>query len=131
LSTLRSASIIAFVLPSIPGCDMDKSRYLALAVAMLGFALAACVQLPTEKAGVVDLRRQVSFRFPAEDKALQSARVQVNGIDAGTVGEYVEGKAALRVLPGNNVIKVVDGSRVVYEQQVYFGDCVGRTILLK
>jgi hypothetical protein len=97
----------------------------------LGLALTACVQFPTEKAGVVDMRPQISFRFLAEDKALQSARLQVNGIDAGTVGEYVEGQAALRVLAGNNVIKVVDGSRVVYEQQVYLGDGVGRTILLK
>jgi hypothetical protein len=111
---------------------MDRSRHLALGVAMsLGLALAACVQFPTEKAGVVDMRPQISFRFPAEDKALQSARVLVNGIDAGTVGEYAEGQAALRVLPGNIVVKVVDGSRVVYEQQVYLGDGVGRTILLK
>jgi len=111
---------------------MGKSRHLALVAAMsLSIALVACVQFPTEKAGVVDMRPQVSFRFAAEDKALQAARVQINGIDAGTVGEYVEGQAALRVLPGSNVIKVVDGSRVVYEQQVYLGDGVGRTILLK
>ena len=65
---------------------------------------------------------------PAEDKALQGARVQVNGIDSGTVGEFVEGQAALRVLPGNNVIRVVDGSRIVFDQQIYLGDGVGRTI---
>lgn len=111
---------------------MGKSRHLLLAAALsLAAALAACVQFPTEKAGVVDQRPQISFHVPAEDKALQAARVQVNGVDAGAVGEFVEGQAALRVLPGNNVVKVVDGSRVVFDQQIYLGDGVGRTINLK
>ena len=111
---------------------MSKARYLALAAAIsLGAALAACVQFPTEKASVVDLRPQVSFRVAAEDGSLQSARVHVNGLDVGTVGEFVEGKAALRVLPGNNVIRVVDGSRTVFDQQIYLGDGVGRTLVVK
>jgi hypothetical protein len=111
---------------------MGKSRQLLLVAALLlGVALSACVQFPTEKAGVVDQRPQISFRLPANDNALPAARVQVNGIDAGAVGEFIEGQAALRVLPGNNVIKVVDGSRVVFDQQIYVGDGVGRTINLK
>ena len=109
---------------------MGRSCHLLLAAA-LAAALAGCVQFPTEKAGVVDQRPQISFHVPAEDKALQAARVQVNGIDSGTVGEFVEGQAALRVLPGNNVIRVVDGSRIVFDQQIYLGDGVGRTINLK
>lgn len=92
--------------------------------------LSACVQYPTEKAGVVDLRPQISFRMSAADAQLQSARVFVNGLDVGVVGEYLEGQASLRVLAGKNVIQVVSGGRVVLDQQVYLGDGVGRTLLI-
>lgn len=110
---------------------MTKIRNTALVVILSIIAtLTGCVQYPTEKAGIVDMRPHVSFRFNTESSQLQSARVLVNGLDVGTVGDYLEGRAALRVLPGKNAIKVVNGASVILDQQVYLGDGVGRTFLL-
>lgn len=104
---------------------------LTLSLSLGVTVLTGCVQFPTEKASVADMRAQISFQVASEDASLQSARVYVNGLESGKVGDFIEGKAALRVLAGNNVIRVVDGSRIVMDQQVYLGDGVGRSFRLK
>ena len=109
----------------------NSSTLKLLAGLSLVAVLVGCVQLPTEKAGIADMRPQISFRVANEDPSLQGARVYVNGLDAGQVGDYADGKAALRILPGRSTIKVTAGSRTVIDEQVYLGDGVGRTFLVK
>lgn len=102
-----------------------------LSILFLAGSLAAggCTQMPTEKQGISDMRPQISFRFG--DDVSSGARVLVDGLDVGTVGEYIEGAAALRVLSGNHVVKVVSGSRTILDEKIYLGDGVNRTFIVK
>ena len=112
---------------------MSKMRALVLIVASMPAlaTLMGCVQVPTEKAAVVDMRPQISFSISEGDAHLKGATVYVNGLAIGRAGDFLDGKAAARVLPGNNVVKVVDGPRTVIEQTVYVGDGVARSFTLK
>lgn len=101
----------------------------AAVVAAAALLAAGCVQMPTEKASVVDLRPQLSFVI--DDERLVGARVLVNGLEVGRAGDFVNGKAALRILPGTNVIKVVDAGRTVLEERLYMADGVARSMTLK
>jgi hypothetical protein len=91
--------------------------------------LAGCTQMPTEKHGIADLRPQVSFR-PGND-LVRNARVTVDGLDVGMLGSYVEGTAALRILPGSHVLTVIQDGRLLLEEKFYVGDGVNRTFLVK
>ena len=51
--------------------------------------LAGCVQYPTERQSVVDLRPQISFRFDPADARMTQARVVVNGLDSGRMADRV------------------------------------------
>ena len=100
--------------------------------AMIGIAaaLAGCVQFPTEKQGIVDLRPQVAFRVTENSSAAVDSRVNIDGLDVGRVGDYLEGQNTLRVLGGNHVVRVVRDGRVQLEERVYLGDGASRTFLL-
>jgi len=88
-----------------------------------------CAKFPTEKHAVSDLRPQVSFNADS-DIALE-ARVFVDGLEMGLVDDFREGEAALRVLPGMHVLRVVSGTKVLLEEKVYLGDGVGRVFIVK
>lgn len=93
--------------------------------------LGGCVQYPTERQSVVDLRPQISFRFDAADMRLGTARVLVDGIDAGRLTDFVDSKGALRVLSGSHLVRVVNGSEVLLDERVYLGDGVSRPFVVK
>lgn len=96
---------------------------------MLGAAaLSGCVQLPTESQSVVDQRPQISFQIANEGQ--QAARVLVDRLDMGAVGDYVAGKAALRVLPGTHLVEVRLGSQELLNERVYVADGVSRSFRL-
>lgn len=103
--------------------------------AVAGVALLAasggCVQMPTERQSVVDQRPQISFRVSAEQPRVIGARVLVDELDMGTVGDFIDGKASLRVLPGTHVVKVQSGADVLLVEQAYLGDGVSRPFNLK
>jgi hypothetical protein len=109
---------------------MKKSVLALLGAAALSLVvLPACTQLPTEKQSVSDLRPQLSFRIA--DEGLRAARVLVDGLDMGAVGDFAEGSAALRVLSGSHLVRVVVNGRSLVEEKIYVGDGVNRTILVK
>lgn len=109
---------------------MKKNLTHLLLVAGIGITtLTACTQMPTEKQGVTDLRPQLSFKLVADN--LENARVLIDGLDMGAVGDYQEGKAALRILPGNHLVRIDLNGRPIVEDKVYIGDGVSRTILVK
>lgn len=97
-----------------------------LAVAVL---VAGCTQLPTEKQTVSDMRPQISFKVQGD--AALVARVLVDGLDLGSVGEFVDGIAALRVLPGVHKVLVTTGTTVLLDEKVYLGDGVSRSFIVK
>ncbi|HBI70380.1 MAG TPA: hypothetical protein DDZ22_15670 [Massilia sp.] len=104
---------------------MRIDTFLNRAIAALALAtLAACVSYPTEKQSVVDGRPQISFRV---SEANADARVLVDGLDMGRAGDFAEGKAALRVLPGTHQLTVQAGQRVFVSEKFYVADGVSRT----
>ncbi|MDB5723534.1 MAG: hypothetical protein JWQ16_288 [Novosphingobium sp.] len=99
----------------------------SVALCLLVVPTAGCVQYPTEKQQVVDLRPQISFNFDTSNMAHAEARVLVDGLDAGRLGDFVADRASLRLLPGTHVVRVVDGARTLLDQRVYLGDGVTRS----
>lgn len=93
------------------------------------YSLVACTQLPTEKQNVSDIRPQISFK--AEGDSAFTARVIVDGLDMGAVSEYIDGGAALRVLPGTHKLTVIAGPRVLLDEKIYLGDGVSRSFIVK
>ncbi|HTJ97514.1 MAG TPA: hypothetical protein VL381_08590 [Rhodocyclaceae bacterium] len=100
-----------------------------LGLLSLLISLSACTQMPTERVGVADLRPQISFKLANESN--QNARVILDGLEVGKVGDYVDGTSALRVLTGNHVIKVVNGNDLLLEERFYIGDGVARSFSLR
>lgn len=91
--------------------------------------VSACTQMPTERRSVSDMRPQLSFNIV--DEGLRSATVYVDGLAMGTVGEFSEGVAALRILSGTHQIRVDLNGRALLEEKIYVGDGVNRTIFVK
>jgi hypothetical protein len=100
--------------------------FAGLAALMLG--AVGCVQMPTEKQSVSDLRPQISF--VAAD-ALFDAVVYVDNVAVGRVGDFREGTAALRILPGTHTVRVVADGRVLLDERFYVGDGVSRSFLVQ
>lgn len=87
-----------------------------------------CTQLPTENRNVSDMRPQISFKVANETK--KAANVLVDGLAMGSVGNYLEGIAALRILPGTHVLTIVLGNQIILEEKFYAGDGVTRSFVL-
>ena len=106
-------------------------KKLALTIAATAaFLCCACVQMPTERASVVDTRPQLSFHVVGD---AESMTVLVDDLQMGSVKNYLEGDgdkggAALRVLPGAHVVKIVQDGKVIHEENIYVGDGVSKTI---
>lgn len=102
----------------------------ALVVCFLGsLCIAGCVQMPTEKHGVADIRPQISFKISSE--STQNAKVMIDGLEMGLVGEYLDGIASLRILPGTHLLVVTLGNQRLLDEKFYAGDGVNRTFNLK
>ena len=56
------------------------------------------------------------------------AAIFIDGQNVGTVGQYLEGEALLRVLPGTHQVQVMRGSAMLVDQRVYVADGVNKTI---
>ncbi len=88
-----------------------------------------CSQIPTEKQSAVDMRPQISFKIVNE--STRDARVFVDGLDMGPVQEFQENQSALKLLPGKHIVTLVLHDRVVYEEPVYVGHGMARTIIVQ
>ncbi|MGH6803059.1 MAG: hypothetical protein ACREC3_06800 [Methyloceanibacter sp.] len=88
-----------------------------------------CVQMPTEKQSVSDMRPQIAFK--AEGERARGARVFVDGLDMGVVADYIDGMAAVRVLSGTHSLQVRSGGDVLLDEKVYLGDGVSRTFIVR
>lgn len=110
---------------------MEKTLgVLLLALGLLGVLLVeGCTQMPTEKSGVADLRPQISFKGVGE--RTRSARVGIDGLDMGAVGDYLDGIASLRIRSGSHVLTVTLGSQVLLDEKFYIGDGVNRSFNVK
>lgn len=103
---------------------------LAAAGILIGSLLSGgCTQMPTEKQSISDMRPQISFK--AEGERAQGSRVLVDGLDMGMVSDFIDSKAALRVLPGTHIVSVTSRGSVLLEEKVYLGDGVNRSFIVK
>lgn len=108
----------------------NSTRRLVATSALIGtLFITGCVQMPTEKTGVSDMRPQISFH--STNESLLPARIVVDGLDVGAMSDFISGTAALRVLSGNHWIQVVSGGMTLLNEKVYLGDGVNRTFLVK
>lgn len=105
-----------------------KTILYALSIGLLLNLAGGCVQMPTEKQGVSDLRPQVSF---VAEPQHHEARVFINNADAGRVGDFIDGTAALRVLPGTHQLRVVSGEGVLLDERFYVADGVSRAFIIR
>jgi PBP1b-binding outer membrane lipoprotein LpoB len=94
-----------------------------------GLLLSGCTQFPTEKQSVSDMRPQISFK--AQSEFAQGARVLVDGLDLGSVGDFLDGIASVRVLSGMHKLTVTSGATVLLDEKVYLGDGVSRSFIVK
>lgn len=99
----------------------------AIAVASLSIS---CVQMPTERASIVDTRPQISFRVMGE---VDLMRVFIDGLDMGPVANYLdrgpeEAGHALRILPGSHILRIENEGRIIHEEKLYVGDGVSKVI---
>lgn len=108
-----------------------KRLLIAGLAAVAAANLLGCVQLPTEKQSVSDIRPQISFRLAEGIVDAASLRVFVDGLDMGQVTTYLEGKQSLRILPGQHVIRVEQDRRIVLEERIYIGEGVSRTLIIR
>src|SRR5271169_5206297 len=93
---------------SWPRSDQMKILRLILAGLAAASLTIACVQMPTERASIVDTRPQISFRVTGE---VNSMRVFIDGLDMGPVANYLDGGPeepgrALRILSGSHLLTV-------------------------
>jgi hypothetical protein len=109
---------------------MKRFCMIFAALAAASFSIA-CVQMPTERASIVDARPQISFRVIGE---VDSLRVFIDGLDMGPINQYLDlgsekGAHSLRILPGSHILRVEnDNSAVIHEEKLYIGDGVSRVI---
>lgn len=101
-----------------------------IAISLLIGSVIGCVQMPTEKHGIVDMRPQLSFRVVNSSLDASRLRVFVDNLDMGSVASYLEGQATMRVLPGNHLVRVDDNGRAVFNERVYVSDGVSKTLLV-
>jgi hypothetical protein len=102
---------------------------LGAATLVTAFICSGCTQMPTEKHSVSDMRPQIAFKV-ATDGA-HSARILLDGLDVGALENYLEGVAAVRILPGTHTLRVVSGNAILLDERFYIGDGVNRTFIVK
>ena len=110
---------------------MTQSHFKLFALAFAATALAACVQMPTEKQSVADLRPQISFRLNSANPMTQTSRVILDGQDMGSAQEFIDGVNSLKVLPGTHQLQISNGSLILLEERFYVADGVNKSFVVK
>lgn len=105
-------------------------RWLVLVVGVLAAFAAGCIQMPSEKQEVVDLRPQLSFQLADSNDDASRYRIYVDGLAMGTASSYVSGKNGLRVLSGTHEVRVEVEGRIVVSERLYLGEGAIRNILI-
>ena len=106
-------------------------RRAAMSVLLGTLLLSACIQFPTEKQEGVDLRPQISFSLGNPALNAADLEVLVDGLPVGSVSTYLAGQQAVRVLPGNHVITIRQGGRVLQEDRLFIGDAMTKIVVVQ
>jgi hypothetical protein len=112
------------------GVKLVRASMTATLLASLpALGIIGCTQMPTEKQSVSDMRPQISFK--TTDTQKHSARVFVDGLDMGSLGTYLDGVSALRIVSGTHQVRVMNGTQILLEEKFYAGDGVNRTFIIQ
>lgn len=106
---------------------MNNLKILAI-LTMTILTVAGCVQMPTERQAVVDMRPQISF---IAEPQVGEALIYIDNVPVGKVREFLDGRAALRVVPGSHDIRVVHGSQTLLQERFYIGDGVSKSFVVR
>lgn len=102
-----------------------KTLTIVIVAALL---LLGCVRTPTQDTHVVDDRPRVSFDVSALEQKPRSYHVRVDGIDFGSVDQYLRDKNALPLLPGQHTVEVLLKGNVIFSKKVFLGENSSRVI---
>lgn len=112
------------------GVKLVRASMTATLLASLpALGVIGCTQMPTEKQSVSDMRPQISFK--TTDTQKHSARVFVDGLDMGSLGTYLDGVSALRIVSGTHQVRVMNGTQILLDEKFYAGDGVNRTFIIQ
>ena len=84
--------------------------------------------MPTETASIPDMRPQISFRLA--NPVYGPARVLVDGLEMGAAGDYQDGTASLRIVPGMHSMRITLQGSTILDERFYIGDGVHRTFVI-
>jgi hypothetical protein len=91
--------------------------------------ITGCVQWPTEKQSISDLRPGISFK--AQNSDLLDGKVTLDGLDMGQAKDYQEGVAMMRILPGPHRLNVTLNGKTILDEKIFTSDGVNQTFLLQ
>lgn len=126
-------------MPATRARPITGSMIAAMAAMVATIALGGCAQrgpaatapLAAAPNAAPDDRPRLVFGFGSVNEELPSARVLVNGVDVGALGEFAFGQGALRVSAGTHRIKVTFFDRVLLDQTVTVVDGERRTLTVR
>ena len=102
------------------------SRFIIASIFVFS-TLIACVQMPTERQGAVDLRPSIMFDA-SDTTAAAQASVLIDGVVAGPLSAFSNGTGSLRLLNGNHLVQVKYGTNMIFDQRIYFADGAQRRV---
>ena len=103
---------------------MKAIGILVVAVGLTG--LAACIQYPTTGVEITDERPTIAFKG-----APFAAVVFVDGLSHGLAAGYDGVKKSLVVEPGNHLVEVRDGDRVLLTERVFLANRATKTFIVQ
>ena len=99
-----------------------------IAILVLALSLFACMQYPTKSTQVVDDRPRIAIEVVQIKGAITEYFLDIDGIDYGSINQYLLNENSLRVVAGNHSINIKRNGKVVSRQQVYLSENTTRVI---
>lgn len=90
--------------------------------------LSGCVNKPVSTTEVVDDRPRLTLDTSALGKQVAQYQLLIDGVNYGSVTQYLKDESTLRVVPGKHVVEVVLEGQRIFSQDVYLGENTTRTI---
>lgn len=97
---------------------------LLLIVCISLMMLSGCAKQPTRFTQIEDTSPTVNFKV----EQANGLELWVDGLAYGAVEQYLYPNKALSLLPGQHLIEVRRGGRVVFSEQMYLSPSTYRTI---
>lgn len=99
-----------------------------LLLMILILAASACVQTPTKSTQVVDDRPRVAFDPVAVQSDLSDYQVIIDGINYGSIQQFLVDENTLPVVSGRHVVEIVRNGKTVSREELYLGVNTTRVI---